>query len=194
MRPVIFDVDGVLADFLSSYTALAKRLYGVPHLTTTTYRRWDEDGLTEPQRDYVWEQIIKSPSWWVNLAPLVGPDTFRRICLVNTLQPVYFVTSRPGFAVHTQTTAWLRNHGIFEPHVIVSSKKAEIASAVDAGWAIDDKAGNALAIAYMSPGTDIYLLDRLYNRFDHSVAGRRVTRVATVEEFLDRVEREGGAA
>jgi len=59
---------------------------------------------------------------------------------------------------------------------------------VGATHALDDKAGNALAIQYMAPGTKSYLLDAPYNQFDHEVVGSKVIRVKTVDTFLDDLE------
>jgi hypothetical protein len=100
---------------------------------------------------------------------------------------VYFVTARLGKSVKQQTEQWLQTFGITNPTVLVTTSKADAARVVGATHAIDDKAGNAVAIQYMSTAKS-YLLDRPYNRFDNSVVGTKIQRVMTVDEFLCDIE------
>lgn len=176
---VMFDVDGVLADFVGGYRRLQEKLGQKP----TSGTRWD---------DYwdkaVWSYIKQSPSFWYEL-PLLATE--EEMAAINDLQDqadVYFVTAKPGFNAHQQTCRWLEKHGIYRPTVILSQHKAEIAKALEAHYSIEDKAGNAIMIAYHAPKCRSYLLDNEYNRFDHNVIGKRVVRVGTVGEFVREIE------
>ncbi|HTK95412.1 MAG TPA: hypothetical protein VL382_07210 [Terriglobales bacterium] len=181
-RPIVqFDVDGVLADFAGGYKRLWSKIHNQPfpiHLN-----KWDD--LWDAA---VWEEIKTSPSFWVDLDPLVVSATFRHIRDIADTGDVYYVTGRVGRYAKWQTEQWLRMHGVIDPTVIVSHKKGEIAAAISATHAIDDKAGNAVFVAYHSPKTASFVLDAPYNQFDHNVLGSKVARVYGVNEFLDAVE------
>jgi uncharacterized HAD superfamily protein len=188
---VACDVDGVLADFILAFTKLAHSLFGTPITRTVDHLSWDKfPGLTDDDVFETWEAIQESSEFWLGLEPLVGPDVFSRIDQIERRGGrVYFVTARSGEYAKQQTEQWLRTFGITNPTVIVTTSKAETARVVGATHAIDDKAGNAVAIQYMSTAKS-YLLDRPYNRFDNSVVGTKIRRVMTVDEFLRNIEAE----
>lgn len=177
---VQFDMDGVLADFGRGYRDLAASL-GVtaPGMDAA---KWDD--LWDPK---VWAEIRSSRYFWESLSPLVPTRTMERLGHLTLIHDCYFVTNRPGTDVKVQSERWLKAHCVPHPTVIVSGKKGEFAKAANITHAIDDKAGNAVFTAYHSPETASYLLDRPYNRFDQTVLGTKVQRIASVEEFLEAI-------
>jgi uncharacterized HAD superfamily protein len=182
---VMFDLDGVLADFYSGYRSVQERMGKTVTTSTVWDDYWDKD---------VWQEI-KNSQFWATLHPLVNEDTFKRINGLNAYADVYFVTSRGGVNVKSQTSAWLQQHGIDSPSVIISSQKGEVAKAINADYSIEDKAGNACYIAYHAPRCRSYLLDgdgirqdRCNNRFESAVLGRSVKRVENVEGYLQEIE------
>lgn len=175
----MFDLDGVLADFYAGYNKIEHDLGREPTVTKTWDTWWNKD---------VWKHIRSSPTFWESLTSRVTAVTKDRIRYLTSGADVYYVTARPGVNVALQTRAWLNREITFGGNVVLSSRKAEFAQAVNADFAIDDKAGNAVAIAYMAPKTRSFLLDTPYNQFPHDVLGRRVERVPTVNEYLDAVE------
>lgn len=177
---VMFDMDGVLVDFLKAYR-LQQRIMGYEPTMTDN---WDD---YEDSR--VWAVIRTSDTFWLEAEARVARDAFQRIDRLQRRNDVYFVTSRPGVDVKYQTEQWLKARGISTPTVILSHRKAEIAAGLSADWSIEDKPGNAAMIKYWSPRTKSYLLDAPYNRFPHHVIGRKVVRVDSVEDYLDAVER-----
>lgn len=196
---VMFDVDGVLANFLEAFTRAAKQYdpnvplltYGQADPSNGVYQqeRWDFDpSLISPRIvDKVWTKIKHPDStFWLKLAPLANEDTFD--WLSEWRADVYYVTSRPGAWAKTQTEAWLKARGIYNPTVIISSLKGEVAKSIGANYSIEDKAGNAVMIKYWAPKCHSYILDWPYNRFPHDIIGSQVRRVDTVEEFLSDVE------
>jgi len=197
---VMFDVDGVLADFVKGFTATANRLFGTKIISTTEQTTWNFHSsglLSKTQESFTWETLKNDGDWWERLDSLIGEETWRRIRELMRWSEVLFVTNRasdfspPGL----QTQRWLTNHGIETPSVVVSSKKGEIARAVRATHSLEDKIENAWAIHWISdsPQTKSFLLDRPYNRVQESpeIGARGVIRVGSVEEFLDEVEGEG---
>lgn len=191
MRPVIFDIDGVLADYCEGFTVLARSAlanFNIPLTPTHVRERWDVvPGMTKEMEQTVQDVIRHHPTFWESLETLATETEFQRIEEICGFLPVYFVTGRVGPHVERQTKTWLFRHGIGDPNVIVTHRKGEIAKALDATHMIDDKAGNVVFTQYFSPRTKAFLLDRLYNRFDSSVVGTKVARIATLADYLDAI-------
>lgn len=178
-KPVVFDLDGVLANFYAGYFELCQKL----GLREPRVGSWD-DFLDQR----VWNEIRTSPTFWYDLPARVSRTIFDRIQATTYERDVYFATSRVGIDAYRQSYDWLFDNGIEKPSVTITGKKGEFAKVVGAGHLIDDKAGNAVYTQYESPGTQAYLLDAPYNQFDQTALGSKVVRVVSVEDFLDRLE------
>ncbi len=187
---ILFDIDGVLADFILGYTKLGMKMGFLNHAwSTLSQREWDMPEIPKMQQSAIWEKIKQDSWFWTELEPLQDKNTFEEINDLECLgSAVYFVTSRPGVNVKNQTELWLKERGILRPTVLISSLKGQIASGLKATHLIDDKAGNCVYVAYESPRTQVYLLDREYNRFDPSVIGRKVMRIPDIKTFLEAVK------
>lgn len=177
--PVVFDIDGVLADFYAGYYDVMKMLNKPAPRIGNWNDFWDKDA---------WAYIRQSPTFWAVLPPLVSWSVFERINKLQGEREVYFATSRHGVRAKVQTENWLRVASILRPTVIVTGKKGEFCRVVSAEYMIDDKAGNCVFTGYHAEVTTPYLLDAPWNQFDHDVLGQKVNRIKTVEEFLDIVE------
>jgi uncharacterized HAD superfamily protein len=183
-KVVMFDIDGVLSNFLEGYRMVERRL----GLEETHATHWD--GYWNPA---VWAEIEASRNFWLNLPSLVCRDTVRRIEDLTWSHDVYFVTNRKGADVLAQTKAWLHMRGLTSPNVVIarkSKRKAVAAEMLSADFAIDDKAGNAIAISWneVHP-TKSFLLDSIYNRgFNADTVGSKVVRVPSVDAFLDAIQ------
>lgn len=192
MKTVVFDLDGVLADFSKAFTLLASETFGTSQVSDLTQVTWDyTEILNEDQREWVWELLKKTPEWWTTLSPLVGLDTFSRIEMLTDYNEMYFVTNRfssmrpPG----EQTVTWLKDWGIINPRVIVSSRKGEIARAIKADYVLEDNWGNACAIHWMAEGCQTFLIRRGYNQEARMIIPNGIAVVDSVDEFLNEVER-----
>lgn len=191
----MFDVDGVLADFVHGFTALAHELFGTKIITTPEQPSWNFRTwglMTREQENATWEALKKDPYWWARLLPLVKRETFERINRLRIAADVVFATSRvsdsapPGW----QTQRWLQDHGIYNPSVVVTSKKGEMARAIQADFSIEDKLENAWCIHWISdkPQTKSYIINRLYNQLPEAPEiGKVLPRVDTVDEFLNLI-------
>lgn len=192
LKTILFDVDGVLAEFILAFTALANRLYGTPIIRTEEQPSWRFSKLDYIQERRVWEIIQATPGWWTGLAPLVGPETLGRIHRLTRTDNVVFGTSRVSDVdpAARQTVEWLRQLGIPNPSVVVTKLKGDLARLIQADYAIDDKAENAACIHWISdsPQTQVYLLDRPYNR--NYTLPDRIKRIHTVDQFLMDIEEE----
>lgn len=188
---VLFDIDGVLADFLTGFTTLGHQLMGTPITDTHAQPSWNGfPGITSDEAKKIWAHIITDVSFWYTLNPLVSAETFKAIRYLTCELPVYFVTARVGVEAKAQTEDWLESAGIDSPTVIISKYKGEVAKAVRAKACIDDKAGNASCVAWITEDqTQSYLIDRKYNQCPDGFLASSVQRVATVEDYLAEVER-----
>jgi len=194
MKTFVFDIDGVLADFIKGFMTLAASKYhGVPVYSTFQQKSWSNfAGLTAEQEVHVWKLACQSPTFWSSLPPLTGPGTFTLLQKLNLQSNLYFATSRVGNDPLHQSKVWLEEHGIFRPNVVVTKRKGEFCRVVNATYAIDDKADNASAIAWLSeregdPSRTIpYLITRPYNQYDELAIGSKyVCRVGSVDEFIN---------
>lgn len=179
-RPVVFDIDGVLADFYDGYWNECRKL----EIPLPVIGRWDD--FWNPK---VWAAIEGSDTFWQHLQPLVPYKEMRRISQLREKRDVYFATSRKGQFPLAQTIQWLIRHGISHPSAIITHKKGEFCRAVNAEYLLDDKAGNVVYTQYHTENnTHAFLLDAPYNQFERDVLGSKVKRVPSVESFLDIVE------
>lgn len=195
MLSVVFDMDGVLADFIYGFLWTARSMVNreITIHNTGDHPSWDFEGLmTKREETEVWRLVKTSGVWWANLPPLVLRDVFERINKISKEANVYFCTARPCSArpASTQTAEWLQKHGVEDPNVVVSKMKGDFCKAVGADFALDDKWDNAQVIHWISPETVSVLLDRPYNQVapHPKVGSNSVTRVRTVNEFLSLVE------
>jgi 5'(3')-deoxyribonucleotidase len=197
MKPkiIMFDIDGVLADFILGFTALASQKHDVRPFTTDQAKDWHltENGFTKQQLNDTLDEVARTSHFWrdLPLAPNVSPEDLGRIQRLNEQHRVYFVTSRieSGDTLQ-QTRIWFFKLGITPPNVVMSKKKGEMARALGAHYSIEDKWDNAHCIHWISdnPQTKSYLIDRPYNQVSNAVGAQRVRRIETVKQFLDDVE------
>ena len=191
-KVVIFDLDGVLADFDQAFTAMGNHLFGTPISTTVQQPFWNfRNVMTAGEQDYVWRELKSTTDWWFHLPILVTGFVFDRINRLTNRAEVYFVTHRMHDfqPAGEQSMRWLKLWGIKNPRVIVSSAKGEIARAVEADYAIEDNWGNACAIHWMAEKCRTFLIERPYNEEARKIIPPRITVVKTVDQYLDVVER-----
>ena len=194
---VVWDVDGVLADFCLGFTLLANELYGTQVLTSYECKTWGwsdgQGGLTKEVMDGTWKYIKHSSYYWQDLPPLATKKEFGGIekMAQNNIMIPYFITARPGIHAQQQTAIFLTQHGITFPTVILaypgvdmapSSVKGGLCKYLGAQLAIDDNVGNIEDIAKNSP-TIPFIRSLPYN--EHYTCS---TRVEDVTQFLDVVE------
>jgi len=191
----IVDMDGVLADFIYSFSSLLSMMY--PELQKRPVaieeqaeyklvKTWPKDAVEE-----VWNVIKSTPWWWSGLPPLVDLQLFCRINELSQKHRIYFVTDRVSNhpPAEVQTTRWLNYYGIQYPSVvcIAWNKKGEFASMVKATHVIEDSTRNAVDIYGSMPyGGKVFLINRKYNQARLA----NIERIDSVAQFLDDMEKE----
>src|SRR2546425_12393178 len=92
---IIFDIDGVLADFILAYTKLGGKMGFLNRAwSTLSQRTWDMPEIPKAQQDAMWEKIKQDSWFWTELEPLQDKDVFAQISDHNGA--AYSETSRPG--------------------------------------------------------------------------------------------------
>lgn len=151
------DLDGVWADFNTAFLRLlctqTKRYLGPASTGPVSQHRptawnWMTDyGYTAEEIDAAW-RMVEQPAqhWWQHLPPLHGRYHTRALLRELTGQPerleVHFVTSRPGRTARLQSVAWLREHGVVDPSVLICADKGKLAAALHLHYLVDDHVMN----------------------------------------------------
>src|SRR5574338_51657 len=116
---VVFDLDGVLADFVWAFSGLGKEKFGWGQIPNSKQMHWDwvkditHTGLTESkeQENILWDIVDKSPDFWETLPVLCdGYDIRSMNDLRDNYAQVVYCTNRFGDTVRAQTARWLVQH------------------------------------------------------------------------------------
>lgn len=187
MKTVMFDVDGVLADFTFAFTKEAGiEPYGVAEQTD-----WSIPEVSKELFNQTWKTVTTRPWWWARVpsaATKEDLDALRDLTMRPDFQ-VVFCTNREGTPnAQRQTRYWLGELGI-SGNVVLSKRKGDVAKAIDADYSIEDKPENVACIHWIADSKPCksYVLDRPYNR-DFKFPSK-VRRVYSVAEFIEDVRK-----
>lgn len=195
MKTVVFDLDGVLADWSTGFSTLARSIYpDVPVVTHSECVSWDDrPGMTKHMERVVWDLIKQDARFWAELTPLATQEEFQKIeALIFGGYRVYFATNRNTPGALTATRTWLDYfiHGS-PANIIITHRKGEFCKVVDADYYIDDKSENVDCAIWMTDKkTKAYVPTRPYNSGVYAPHSKSARRVTTLSEFLEDV-REG---
>lgn len=187
------DIDGVLADFVTTYVEVAKLRLGIemPPVSDTFPPVWDFDlpyGITIEQRvDMI--RFIENSAYCTKHFPLKGAiDALGVLNVASQFgNDVYFITSRSGDYAKHLTEFWLKSYGMDTPTVILSGNKSAAAQLLGLDVYVDDNAKNAQDVAWTAKeGARVYMVNQPYNK-DASDLHPRIIRV---NDIYDAVQRE----
>lgn len=178
------DLDGVLADFDSSYRQLIEEVTQRP-LPVADPTVWDWPvtcGVTPEEEAEVWRRIHHSREFWAALgdAPNFTADTCRALADISRFHDVYFITARPSRYAKHQTEQWLIRHGL-PPCALMTEHKGLAAKVLNLHVYVDDRPENVLATVCESPTTRTYLQRRSWNR-----TCTHMPAIATLDELFER--------
>ena len=181
------DVDGVLADFNTSYKKLIEKLtpLRLPDISDYYPNTWYYEraaGISKDDENRVWDAIKSNHSFWHKLQPNL--ETFDFLQGLDDLSAdIYFITSRVGDSAKYQTEQWLRHNGfIAYPTVLISKEKGLCCKSLKLTHYIDDKNENCTAVSEQSPDTKVFMLACPWNSEQVGIP-----RIRSVHEFLKQV-------
>lgn len=187
---IMFDLDGVLADFVYGFTALANKNYGTPITPTSGQPSWyGFPGLDTHVIDSTWYTLKQDGTFWVGLPSLVSSDELAYVAALADQHHVYFATDRKGLRVKRQTEEWLEDRGIINPTVLITNRKGEVAKALKCRFSIEDKASNASAVAWLTEDRcKSYLINRPYNQVNKDFMASSVRRVDSIQDYVEVIQ------
>ncbi len=167
------DIDGVLADFNTSFIALVRAQTGIqlPSPSATYPDLWAYHraaGVTNAQDSALWEWIKLNPGFWEQLQPL--PHAVETLATLRDMSSnlganVYFITSRPGSGAKSATEYWLRNWGFhLGPTVCIAHAKGPLVESLELDVFIDDRPENCLDAKVAREACRVFIVDAPYNR------------------------------
>lgn len=191
-----FDIDGVLADFNTSFIALVKEVTGKDLFPAGYWpHTWDYPqavGYTPEEVNAVWQAIKEGGVFWRDLGALPDLKTLTQWLFETDPRPqgsgrheFYFITSRMGKDVKLQTEDWLEEHtSIPGLTVLISSEKGALCKALKLDYYVDDRAENiADVVEKNGQVTQAYLIDQPWNQ--HMRTGHRITDIS---QFLSAID------
>lgn len=187
-----FDIDGVLADFTTTFTVTLNK-----HGNTNHHKDWNEynafgEGKTFSQEawDKSWAETKQVKDFWFNLNPLPNID----FSSINQRMGAgefngYFITHRKSMGKgdfhgdpNLETRNWLYRYGVREYSAVIAGvfNRAELLKQLSADAHIDDWGKQYLELK--EAGVNCFLIDRTYNQ--DIDAGE--DRVYSVEEYITK--------
>lgn len=191
-----FDVDGVLADFNTSFiqkviAVTGKDLFPPRPFDIPTWNYPEHFGYTKADTTATWNDIRSDSGFWSGLNAY--PDVVPIIRWLSKLTDydqadVYFITNRMGIAAKAQTELWLGARGVDSPTVILSADKGGIAKALNLDFYVDDKNENCADVAVNSPHTKTFMLAQPWNQ-----EVRGVPRITALSALVSEIQKAMGS-
>lgn len=185
-----FDLDGVLADFRTAFSALAR---DVLHEDIEAARSPDAPARTAGDVERVWSAIAASHNWWTTVKPFEPEQIVRLYSLARAgLWEVVFLTKRPpssGDTVQFQTQWWLERHGYLLPAVItVPGSRGDVANALRLDLIVDDQLINCAEVLGASTTKVVLVLrEGEPDALRSHATSRGIGVVSTLEQAIDVV-------
>ncbi len=123
--------------------------------------------------------------FWEDLNALPAVQTLR-LWETTSANEFYFITSRVGMFVKSQTERWLKKHVAPGLTVLISSEKGALCKALKLDYYVDDRAENIIDVQRTSPSTRAYLTDQPWNQ--HLSVMRRISDFAAFLDAIDQHE------
>jgi hypothetical protein len=184
------DVDGVLADFRSSFRVLAASELGLRGASD------DDSDLSKADVDRLWKAVGRSANWWMTLTAF-EPEQIARLYDLSRQRrwEVFFMTSRPpsgGDTVQMQTQVWLERHAFYLPAVLTApaGARGELSRSLRLDVMVDDHLINCMEIVGASNTKVMHMARGATDDARRKQAeARGIGVVSTLAEALDGVER-----
>jgi hypothetical protein len=186
------DVDGVLADFRAGFRETARSSLGRQVDDPQDPKSAEALGQKDVKR--VWEEVARTPNWWMTLAPY-EPDQIARLYGLTRAAgwEIFFLTNRPasaGDSVQFQTQWWIERHGFYLPAVLtVPGSRGQVANGLRLDVVIDDLVLNCVEVVSASTSKALLLLRNGDQAARAHAIDRGIGVVSTLAETLGVLER-----
>jgi hypothetical protein len=188
------DLDGVLAEFDSNVTRIANTFWPGRLPEGYTPSDWNfDDKFSKSEWSQIWEEIKSTRNFWYKEEPYTeNVEALKNFINSSAGYEVdlYFITSRVetiGSSVLVQSAQWLAKYGLFpnRSHSTVipvadSKRKGDVLSALKIPIMIDDYDDTVRRLQGME-GTEVYLLDRPWNRHAKDLDD---VRLSSLKDYL----------
>ena len=198
------DVDGILADFNNGFAEVLRRVTERDLLPSDVSNPpvwdWPEHyGYTKAEVGAAWDDVRRGGVFWADLKVVKGSERFVQDMPLSPDDELYFITNRVGLNVKHQTEEWLEGDTyVGYPTVLIAGEKGPLAKSLRLTHFIDDKGSNCADVILASPETQVFLLDRNYNRSEQAgllILAAKVKGhfkvIHNVSEFIDALARPG---
>lgn len=190
-KTIVFDIDGVLADFMGGFHRLSEEINGV--VVPGTGTGWDNyGGLPAAYVQKTWQTIAKNPTFWLGLWPLFNTEEKQQIVDLVENHTVYFATARPTPHALKMSQQWLKSQLGLAVHISVvgTKRKGEFCRTVNADFMLDDKSENVDCACWLTDGkTKAFVISRPHNLYPFAPHSSKAGRVETVGQFIAEVLR-----
>ena len=190
------DVDGVLADFESSFRLAANKIF--PDRLPEGYRpdNWDyTDKFTKEEFKAAWVEVNSTPDFYFYEQPMRENVRSLKYFLTEHKCEVYYITSRrdtAGDSIMRQTEMWLDAQGLLVRRggaciipVPNTSAKREVLSALKIPYMLDDYHVTVDSLQSLET-TKTFLLDAPWNQH-----AQHLPRLYSVAEYLTELSKSG---
>jgi uncharacterized HAD superfamily protein len=183
-----FDIDGVLADFITPFLQLLAQRTGTRSIDPASVI--DPNFLAHPFITPAMifdcmEAVSYDPEFWRALTPLLTAKQWRELDRICRAHQTVFITHRwvrDSYDINRVTCDWLRSHGVSDPVVyFTQNKKSVLVRELGIGLFVDDRHENCHDVASETEAV-VFMPHRPYNQaFDHP----RVRRIQQLEELFE---------
>ncbi|HEX9787933.1 MAG TPA: hypothetical protein VGB09_07900 [Candidatus Binatia bacterium] len=186
-----FDIDGVLADFITPFLKLLEARSGSGPI--------DPASITDPnfmQHPFLTKEIIfecmeaasYDPEFWSAMTPLLSSDQWRVLDRIGTEHSLVFITHRwvrDTYDINQITCDWLRRHCMSRPIVyFTQEKKSALIRQLGIKVFVDDRHENCEDVATETDAV-VFMPHRPYNqRFSHP----KVRRIHELDELWNHLK------
>ena len=183
---VVFDLDGVLADFVYGFSTIANKLFDYPIIDNSQQQHWNwlvGNGYSKKEQDKIWRIVDATENWWETLPCLLDSEEKSFMKMISNRFDIIYCTNRQGDTVDSQTFRWLKTHSLPSGHIIVTKDKIKklkfFKPAIRA--VIDDRP--SLLEEYHENNYRVFCRSWPYNQ-DIS---KDIPRVASIREFYAKI-------
>lgn len=185
-----FDIDGVLADFITPFLRLLEIRTGSGPI--------DPSSVTDPnfmQHPFLTRETVMDcmeaasydADFWRVLRPLPSPEQWRALDNLSRSHQLVFITHRwvrDSYDINQITCDWLCRHGITDPVVhFTQAKKSLLVNELQIELFVDDRHENCEDIATATKAA-VFMPHRPYNQAFNHPKVRRVQHLDEIFEFV----------